>query len=286
MNTTILTCKTITPMFCYGADGQTPELRSTSLKGLLRFWWRAIHPNLSLQELKDKETKIFGGTSENDYSHEKRNSDDSKAMKSSFNIQLRSMDFQPINVNPLPHKKNSYTKLAIPTNTEFTIILRGKENLNYILSLLKLVSILSGIGGRSRRGFGCFQINKINDEIFDFKVSQDNILKLIQEINSDFEFNDFDRNYPYLQKIEIGKSYNDSNFLLLKIGKSSHENNSDYTGKALNGRYASPVYVSIFKKDNEYYPIISTLKRTIADIQGAEGKKNNFIKDILGVNNV
>ena len=44
----VFECETITPMFMYEADGITPELRPASIKGVMRFWWRAINGNLSL----------------------------------------------------------------------------------------------------------------------------------------------------------------------------------------------------------------------------------------------
>ena len=43
MEKIVFECETITPMFMYGADGTTPELRPASIKGVMRFWWRAIH---------------------------------------------------------------------------------------------------------------------------------------------------------------------------------------------------------------------------------------------------
>ena len=56
-------CEVITPMFLAGADGVTPELRPPSIKGALRFWWRALNGHLELSELKRIEGKIFGDTS-------------------------------------------------------------------------------------------------------------------------------------------------------------------------------------------------------------------------------
>ncbi|WP_201721812.1 type III-B CRISPR module RAMP protein Cmr1 [Desulfotomaculum copahuensis] len=35
-------CRVLTPMFIAGADGLTPEFRAPSLKGAMRFWWRAV----------------------------------------------------------------------------------------------------------------------------------------------------------------------------------------------------------------------------------------------------
>ena len=59
-------CEVITPMFLAGADGKTPEIRPPSIKGALRFWWRAMNGHLDLKELKRRETEIFGGAGENE----------------------------------------------------------------------------------------------------------------------------------------------------------------------------------------------------------------------------
>lgn len=280
-----LKCKITTPMFCYGADGKTPELRAPSLKGALRFWWRAIHPDLSLSDLKKTETGIFGGTGDNE------------ATKSSFSITIINRSLEKGKYQPLPHHDNSsycnncekrkgrckksYSIDAIMPNSTFDIIIRPKNEESK--NLLILTSILGGIGARSRRGFGCFQIESIDDEKFNLDLSKDKISELIKKINQHFEFRDDGRTYPYLQKVEIGKSFSDYNELLKKIGQASSEFNTPYTGTARNGRYASPIYVSVFKQNDEYFPIISTLKRTINYISDEhEEKKNNFIKAILG----
>jgi len=288
MSVIVIKCKTTTPTFCYGADGVTPELRAPSLKGALRFWWRAIYPDLSLDKLKENETNIFGGTG---------GDEESKAIRSSFSFRIINPNLRIDKYRPLPHhddssycnnceKRNgkcikSYKKDAFMESSTFEIIIRPKKE--EIKNLLLLTSILDGIGARSRRGFGCFQIEAINDEKFNFELSEDNITKLIRSINPNFEISkDYNRNYPYLQKVEIGKPHSDYNEILKNIGKASHEFDTPYTGTARNGRYASPVYVSIYKQNDKYYPIISTLKRTINDISYAEEKKNNFIKAILG----
>ncbi len=52
MKTIEFECETITPMFLAGADGKTPELRPPSIKGLMRFWWRAMNGHLPLNNLK------------------------------------------------------------------------------------------------------------------------------------------------------------------------------------------------------------------------------------------
>jgi CRISPR-associated protein Cmr1 len=70
MHTITFTCEIITPMFLAGADGTTfelrfpPELRPPSFKGVLRFWWRAMHGNMAIAVLKQEEAALFGGGGE------------------------------------------------------------------------------------------------------------------------------------------------------------------------------------------------------------------------------
>jgi CRISPR-associated protein Cmr1 len=63
--------ETVTPMFLGGANSKIPELRPPSIKGMLRFWWRAMNAHLvekknnkwDYSKLKAFETAIFGGVS-------------------------------------------------------------------------------------------------------------------------------------------------------------------------------------------------------------------------------
>ena len=65
MEKIIFNCRSITPMFISGVEDNDKEVRASSLKGLLRFWWRAINYKLPLEELRKQESSIFGGTDEN-----------------------------------------------------------------------------------------------------------------------------------------------------------------------------------------------------------------------------
>ncbi|MEK6673676.1 MAG: type III-B CRISPR module RAMP protein Cmr1, partial [Nitrospirota bacterium] len=55
--------ETITPMFLAGADQGKAELRAASIKGLMRFWWRALQAD-KLDKLKENENRIFGSSDE------------------------------------------------------------------------------------------------------------------------------------------------------------------------------------------------------------------------------
>jgi CRISPR-associated protein Cmr1 len=86
-------CEIITPMFISGADGHTPELRPPSIKGMLRFWWRALNGHLGLIDLKKNEAIKFG-------------SSDEKIGKSKIIIRVSNDNLKKRNYKLLPHKSN------------------------------------------------------------------------------------------------------------------------------------------------------------------------------------
>jgi CRISPR-associated protein Cmr1 len=186
MSRVVFECESVTPIFMYGADGTTPELRPASIKGLMRFWWRAINGDLPLDDLKKQEDEIFGNTEK----------------KSSFSINLSNIALKKELKNPIPHKKKGdkgyHQKNAFIENQTFQVIFRGK-NLELISNIFKLSTLLGGFGQRSRRGFGSIRI-KGDDTL----VSIEEIEKLIKSINLKFEYNHRNKSkneqYPYIKK--------------------------------------------------------------------------------------
>jgi len=234
-------CKLITPMLMHGEDTRVAELRPPAIKGAMRFWWRAIHGNLTLKELKEEESKLFGGAGED------------SAVKSSFRIKIGQTLSSPITVNSLPHKRvmtNGYKE-----NQKFQIQFIGKD-LDRIEKIFELSTILGGFGLRSRRGFGSVEIIKEHRS----EVTEKYIKSLIKDINKDFTYTSI-INYPYIKEIEIGQKYQDLNILLKVISKAT----SGKCGKHLfnDSRFSSPIYVSVLKfNENDYKPIITTLNCT------------------------
>lgn len=55
-------CEVLTPMFLSGADQTMCELRAASLRGAMRFWYRAMlgGQGKSLSDVKAEEAKVFG----------------------------------------------------------------------------------------------------------------------------------------------------------------------------------------------------------------------------------
>lgn len=273
----------VTPLFLGGADPKKAELRVPSIKGALRFWWRAIYAHLSLNVLKEQESKIFGDAGD-------------IYGKSKVHIKICNTLIYNGNdrYNPVPHKNVRFSFPCFSPGQSFSLKICGDKK---SFDLLKLVSVLGGLGKRSRRGFGSFVIKKIDGIDFCFDYTADNTLKLLDNIQEGvFGLNNGkiirmteahkDGEYAYIKEIEFGDgssgSYHD---ILKKIGLSSHNNKSDYTGYAGRGneRFSSPVYVSVVKISDKYRPIITTLNTAFEKRNQNHGidRSSSFKKEIL-----
>jgi CRISPR-associated protein Cmr1 len=271
METITFTCKVITPMFLSGADGQTPELRAPSIKGAMRFWWRAMHGELvqlkenswNFDKLKTKETEIFGGTKDGG--------------RSRFSIQIRQSESFTNREKLVPHDANKGLKPSFsPNKQKFELIIRCHHSDKQMLQVLfTLTSVLGGIGKRSRRGMGAFSIERVMqgdkemENLYPKNISELwHLMKKLEDIDS---FNIVDGNkiinslkirpqFPFIREIQWGKA--DSN-ILYKISDTTHRMKHEYPqayeilcGSTRNGRFASPVYVTILEGN---VPLIITL---------------------------
>lgn len=189
MEKIIFECESITPMFMYGADGKTPELRPASIKGVMRFWWRAIHGDLPLYKLKKQEDEIFGSTDK----------------RSSFSIKISNYQ-------------------GIPKNFKIEFLLSNRCDFN-VQSFFELVVILGGFGKSAKKiNQGKIRILTIkkNDEqsvSYSEPTNLEDILCLLNSINKSFELKDnmivsknFKFNYPMINKIWL-----DGNILNVKL---------------------------------------------------------------------
>ncbi|WP_028841628.1 type III-B CRISPR module RAMP protein Cmr1 [Thermodesulfobacterium hveragerdense] len=233
-------CEVITPMFMAGADGRTPELRPSEFKGMMRFWWRAIKAENDIPKLKKEEAEIFGGTGKGEG-------------KSKLAIKLKPLNLISSDYWPLPHKKN-FKKMCFREGSQFIVELafRDKNYQDLFSNLFILTTILGGFGGRSRRGFGSVKIIEP-----DLEISYQYILNLLNEIGNSYKIQENkiinSKNggqYPWIKEIVIFKEYEKWEKLLINIGKATHTCKDSSLGNS-NPRMASPIYVSVIKK-NKY----------------------------------
>lgn len=165
MQTITFTCEIITPMFLAGADGLTPELRPPSIKGALRFWWRAMHGDMLVSNLKKAETEIFGGGGE-------------KARRSAVIIRVgnKSLDIVVNKDNSIDQKQWPGTGYLLYSvlymnerdyfnpNSEFILSFSScyPDKLKEVVKAFVCLVLFGGIGSRSRRGAGSIFVKSID----------------------------------------------------------------------------------------------------------------------------
>jgi CRISPR-associated protein Cmr1 len=271
----VFSCETITPLFMFGADGTTPELRAPSIKGLLRFWWRSLHGHLNIDMLKATESAIFGSTQE----------------KSGFSIRIAMRQpIQTLHHILLPHRINSFKAEAIRPRQQFTVIFTCKDaKIGWLIQhLFPLSCVLGGFGKRSRRGFGSIRIlgEHYPTRLVEIQAYLEAIVpkKYILIENEIAHLATFRPLFPCIEKIEIGRA----DFQLLRtIGDTSHQVKQavgDYEySQALGSaqpRRASPVVVSAI----ETYRGLQSLVVTLYSVQqnlSINRIQNQFKENIL-----
>lgn len=205
----IFEIETITPMFLSGADQSKAELRSASIKGLLRWWWRALQAESNLEILREKESKIFGSSDEKTgggssfairIAHEGvLETSNTDLPKHNITVKSKGKSF-PVNVleymayGPCSYdkvkKKNVIVRKYISCGFKLSLHMNifKPEFLTEILKAMYVFDLFGGVGSKSRNGFGSFFISN-KDECFnsianDLSVSgaysKENLQKIIK----------------------------------------------------------------------------------------------------------
>lgn len=186
-------CETITPMFLSGADGQTPELRAPSIKGALRFWWRAVNGHLvtdkngGVENLLKEDEKLWGGTSTiNKGKSPVRIKVLNRSKKLIYCNDLKRYAEHDPRDRRIPYRKQGLAYLyyvllnqkcndleGLDTGSCFSVTISSKDKdklINVILSFW-IFTTFGSLGTRARRGAGAFTIKKIED--YDSIISSD-----------------------------------------------------------------------------------------------------------------
>ncbi|WP_071058836.1 type III-B CRISPR module RAMP protein Cmr1 [Pelistega sp. MC2] len=216
----------ILPMFLGDADKKATKISPLSVKGAIRFWWRALvwakyadrysDDVAALKALHLEEAQLFGTTVE---LLEVANSSVKRAGKGMVSIAVEEDNISlssslvkdwPSNLNSpsgyvamgIPASGNDPHREAFKEGKKFTITLHlGKTGIHHIsqeqqqdlIHTLKLLGAFGGLGARSRRGFGSVQLQKINDESIQFNSS----LELKNYLNTLIAFAKQTRRAPF-----------------------------------------------------------------------------------------
>jgi len=153
-------------MFLGGANTNVAELRTPSLKGVIRFWWRAVHGEQPIHLLKEREKLIFGDTTQKSSTtihiepvEKLKTSIDLKQRGEKFTVHGRPMhilDYLAYGTHKYERGKgNVYHKEHIEPGNRFKVSIDYETQYEEeILSTLGWVVHYGGLGARSRNGFG------------------------------------------------------------------------------------------------------------------------------------
>lgn len=166
MITSIYTFECITPCFCAGADQTKAEIRPSSIRGSLRWWFRALGGS------KELETKVFGGTDPISAS---------SILLRVSNISARPVGRlpQPQGIDPLSYilyfpsvssdKKRWNESACYGPGTTFQIEIKQIRKISIDAEKLLTHTILAfrhfgSIGMHVTRGLGAVQCSKVDSE--------------------------------------------------------------------------------------------------------------------------
>ena len=162
MEKVTLDVETVTPLFIAGADQRNIKsegLRASSLRGLMRWWFRAIlggvmfsSGSLNIKEIKEKEERIWGSPNEKS--------------KVAINVLNTHVDIKFL--QNIRNKRGMYYLAYGVLNRPY---IEGKFKINFlfnsniheedkrkVIATFWLLLNLGGIGSRNRRGFGSLRI--------------------------------------------------------------------------------------------------------------------------------
>lgn len=183
MRSIVFKIKTVTPTFMGGGDGRFDGIRASEIKGIMRWWFRAltgVGVGDNLNELKGIEGSIFG------LAESKSNS-----CRSKFKITVESLNLEFIETNKQfpsngftylgignvifkydrfshqffqnPDKSNQDGQVLIDAQSTFDLRLcfypqANEDDINLIAGSLYIGTALGGFGLRARKCFGSWQI--------------------------------------------------------------------------------------------------------------------------------
>lgn len=177
--------KAITPVFMRGADKKRAEIRAASLKGLLRWWFRALagcYYGSDYDGLRAVESDVFGSTEKRskitievqpsgepkalitDVYKDKKNKIKPKFDKSSglnelsylwFSIKMQAEGYAKA-LGGKYHHIDGENMWYYPAGAKFRLTFKSLYEKSFILALASLWALvnLGGVGFRSRRGAG------------------------------------------------------------------------------------------------------------------------------------
>ena len=287
----------VTPLIMSGADRNNLELRTQSIKGILRWWYRFINGGIKgLNQLKIDEADIFGSQDKASKIKLKIN-DIPKQTTQAYLCMNDNRNTQNKQYDKIFRKSYNSSNFFI-----LTVLFNDENIIKEFENILFFINYFGGIGSRWRRGFGSVKIINSNNQYL-FTENFDSIEKLKEYLinklkkiqlyqNIDLSFTNLSNSdlFIIMPKNKNWQSWQDAMNDLRKefYRKFKHEINKKNIGN-FNPRQASPLIIQIKKtkianKDQYYGVIISSYKKENNDFKNdfySKSQLNNFINSEL-----
>jgi CRISPR-associated protein Cmr1 len=261
---TVYTLTVITPLFLYGADQKKPEIRAASVRGQLRYWFRAIEGagTSDLNQLWTAESEVFGSTA------------GSSVVSLRFYAQgeLKTQSYAM-----LPHQTERRFQSwqdAISPDQKLRLEMVTRPGIDKVppKAVRALVAwlLLGGLGKRSRRMFGALESPRLTGKLADGNALANEIGRQLQDIVKPCNLPQvpaFPTLHPDYSRVVVGtvgfqdwESLIKDLFDLLRSDQyRSHERTFGY---AMNGRRASPLIAQVRRIGDQYYPVLTAMRST------------------------
>jgi CRISPR-associated protein Cmr1 len=262
-------CEVVTPLFLGGANPREAELRVPSIKGALRFWWRALYGENDIKQMMERETAIFGSTKQ----------------KSTVTIQVLSKELRLSQEKLDKGYFNIYEYLAYGyrkgedikgyiIDGRFKVQLQFKSgDQDQIMNSFAFLTFYGGLGAKSRNGFGSLHCNELQKPEFR-RFNKGKLKKFTSFSEQALLFESFNEKPSWKEALEeVGNAFKDGRYEL----KSSHMDRSLIAKPFAHdhSRHAKPYFLHINKiSDRKYKGQILYLPYEYYD----EGRRPNYFR--------
>jgi CRISPR-associated protein Cmr1 len=200
----------VTPMFLGGADGQAEGIRPPSLKGALRFWWRALnwgrirqdHPDdtYALEVLHKQEAALFGASAEEIGGNQVGGQGAflltmppnklTRQTKGHIHAKFAAHDASRYLgyglIVPFGRQAGELLRDCIDEKQRFTVnLLFRKEVDSSVLDALIALGLLGGLGSRARHGLGSLtllELKRGDELLWQAPTSQEAYIQALRKL--------------------------------------------------------------------------------------------------------
>lgn len=216
------TFKVVTPMFMAGADQSQAELRLPSIKGALRFWWRALawERLRDIKEIRKEENYLFGSADQDvgqaavlmkltvlEAEDASQKGFDTRRYPGLPYLGYGVMDYNGKVIN------NNGERSYIPSMTfQLSLLFKPKvppQHKETVVDALKLFGLVGGLGAKSRKGYGSVMLVSLEHRGEPWQLPQH--LDSLKEALEFFKSRVYDTPQPPYTALSV-----DSNFVLVE----------------------------------------------------------------------